>query len=74
MEHQLTQVILNVSDGKAKFNVTVSGGAVTSMLIEKNGHGYTVGETVTINNFDAEQAGTTTLTFQVLSVGDTIGG
>ena len=64
----------DVSDGKAKFNVTVSGGAVTSMLIEEPGHGYTVGETVTINNFDAEQAGTTTLTFQVLSVGDTIGG
>ena len=64
----------DVSDGKAKFNVTVSGGAVTSMLIEEPGHGYTVGETVTINNFDAEQAGTTTLQFEVLSVGDTIGG
>ena len=65
---------LDVGDGKAKFNVTVSGGAVTSMLIEEPGHGYTVGETVTINNFDAEQAGTSTLTFEVLSVGDTIGG
>ena len=64
----------DVGDGKAKFHVVVSSGTVDSVLIDEPGHDYTVGQQITIPSFDADLAGTSTLTFEVLSVGDTIGG
>jgi hypothetical protein len=64
----------DVGDGKSKFHVVVSGGTVDSVLIDEPGHDYTVGEIISITNFDQDLAGTSTLQFEVLSVGDTIGG
>jgi hypothetical protein len=65
---------IDVGDGKSKFHVVVSGGTVDSVLIDEPGHDYTVGEIISITNFDQDLAGTSTLQFEVLSVGDTIGG